>query len=168
KLEQNYRSTNTILRAANTVIKNNLRRRGKQLWSEKGDGSKIALSLYETDEEEARNVVEQIEYARLAKRIPWGAQAILFRTNQQSRPLETALRQAGVRYHLIGGQSFFDRREIRDFLAYLKTFTNPDDDISLLRIANTPARGLSDVTMERLLAASHERKCSAYAAMKHP
>ncbi|HEU5122658.1 MAG TPA: UvrD-helicase domain-containing protein [Verrucomicrobiae bacterium] len=168
KLEQNYRSTNTILRAANTVIKNNLRRRGKQLWSEKGDGSKIALSLYETDEEEARNVVEQIEYARLAKRIPWGAQAILFRTNQQSRPLETALRQAGVRYHLIGGQSFFDRREIRDFLAYLKMFINPDDDISLLRIANTPARGLSDVTMERLLAASHERKCSVYAAMKNP
>jgi len=168
KLEQNYRSTNTILCAANTVIKNNLRRRGKQLWSDKGDGSKIALSLYETDEEEARNVVEQIEYARLAKRIPWGAQAILFRTNQQSRPLETALRQAGVRYHLIGGQSFFDRREIRDFLAYLKMFINPDDDISLLRIANTPARGLSDVTMERLLAASHERKCSVYAAMKNP
>jgi superfamily I DNA/RNA helicase len=168
KLEQNYRSTNTILRAANTVIKNNLQRRGKQLWSEKGDGAKITLSTYDTDEEEARNVVEQIEYSKLGKRIPWGAQAILFRTNQQSRPLETALRQAGVRYHLIGGQSFFDRREIRDFLAYLKMFINPHDDISLLRIANTPARGLSDVTMERLLAASHERKCSVYSAMKNP
>jgi DNA helicase II / ATP-dependent DNA helicase PcrA len=168
KLEQNYRSTNTILNAANAVIKNNLRRRGKQLWSEKGDGAKITLSAFETDEEEARDIVEQIEYARMVKRIPWGAQAILFRTNQQSRPLETALRQAGVRYHLIGGQSFFDRREIKDFLAYLKTFVNPDDDISLLRIANTPARGLSDVTMERLLGASHERKCSVYAAMKNP
>jgi DNA helicase-2/ATP-dependent DNA helicase PcrA len=81
--------------------------------------------------------------------------------------LETALRQAGVRYHLIGGQSFFDRREIKDLFAYLKTFVNPHDDVSLLRIANVPARGLSDVTMERLLAASHERKTSVYAVMKH-
>ncbi|HEY2081643.1 MAG TPA: UvrD-helicase domain-containing protein [Verrucomicrobiae bacterium] len=168
KLEQNYRSTNTILRAANTVIKNNLRRRGKQLWSQKGDGPKIILHTFNDDEEEARTVVEQINYARLARRIPWGDNAILFRTNQQSRPLETALRTAGVRYHLIGGQSFFDRREIRDFLAYLKTFLNPHDDVSLLRIANTPARGLSDVTMERLLAASHERKGSVFAAMKNP
>ncbi len=73
-----------------------------------------------------------------------------------------------MRYHLIGGQSFFDRREVKDFLAYLKTFLNPHDDISLLRIANVPARGLSDVTMERLLGASHERKCSVFAAMKNP
>jgi superfamily I DNA/RNA helicase len=168
KLEQNYRSTNTILKAANTIIKNNLRRRGKQLWSSKGDGTKITLHAFETDEVEARTIVEEIEYARLARRIPWGDQAILFRTNIQSRPLETALRQAGVRYHLIGGQSFFDRREVRDFIAYLKTFINPHDDVSLLRIANTPARGLSDVTMERLLAASHERKGSVFAAMKNP
>jgi DNA helicase-2/ATP-dependent DNA helicase PcrA len=168
KLEQNYRSTNTILRAANTVIKNNLRRRGKQLWSDKGDGAKILLHAFTDDEEEARTIVEQINYARIAHRIPWGDNAILFRTNQQSRPLETALRTAGVRYHLIGGQSFFDRREIRDFLAYLKMFLNPHDDVSLLRIANTPARGLSDVTMERLLAASHERKGSVFAAMKNP
>jgi superfamily I DNA/RNA helicase len=168
KLEQNYRSTNTILKAANTVIKNNLRRRGKQLWSDKGDGAKILLHTFADDEEEARTVVEQINYARIARRIAWGDNAILFRTNQQSRPLETALRTAGVRYHLIGGQSFFDRREIRDFLAYLKTFLNPHDDVSLLRIANTPARGLSDVTMERLLAASHERKGSVFAAMKNP
>ena len=168
KIEQNYRSTNTILRAANTVIKNNLRRRGKQLWSDKGDGAKILLYTFADDEEEARTVVEQINYARIARRVPWGDNAILFRTNQQSRPLETALRTAGVRYHLIGGQSFFDRREIRDFLAYLKTFLNPHDDVSLLRIANTPARGLSDVTMERLLAASHERKGSVFAAMKNP
>src|SRR5687767_2763374 len=101
------------------------------------------------------------------RRIPWGAQAILFRTNLQARPLEMALRQANVRYHLIGGQSYFDRREVRDFLAYLKTFVNPHDDVSLLRIANVPARGLSDVTMERLLAASQERHCSVFSAMRH-
>jgi len=168
KLEQNYRSTNTILGAANALIKNNVRRRAKQLWSQKGHGAKISLSSFTADEEEARNVVAQIEFARMAHRVPWAQNAILFRTNQQSRPLEAALRQANVRYRLIGGQSFFDRREVRDLLAYLKVFLNPDDDVSLLRIANVPARGLSEVTMERLLAASHERKTSVFATMKSP
>jgi len=168
KLEQNYRSTNTILRAANALIKHNVRRRGKRLWSQKGDGPKIILHAFADDEEEARTLAEEIEYARVARRVPWAEQAILFRTNAQSRPLETALRQAGIRYHLIGGQSFFDRREVRDLLAYLKTILNPNDDVSLLRIANVPARGLSNVTMERLLAASHERKCPVFAVMKNP
>jgi superfamily I DNA/RNA helicase len=168
KLEQNYRSTNTILDAANAIIKNNVRRRPKQLWSGKGRGDKIVLRAYTNDDDEARNLVEQIEFARRAHRVPWSHHAVLFRTNVQSRPLETAFRSAGVRYHLIGGQSFFDRAEVRDFLAYLKVFINPHDDVSLLRIANVPARGLSDVTMERLLAASHERKGSVFAAMKNP
>ncbi len=167
KLEQNYRSTTTILQAANAVIKNNARRRGKQLWSDKGHGPKIILHSFESDEEEARTLVEQIEYNRVAHRIPWSEHAVLFRTNQQSRALETALRTANVRYHLIGGQSYFDRREIKDFLAYLKLFLNPHDDVSLLRVANVPARGLSDVTMERVLAASQERHCSVYTAMSH-
>jgi superfamily I DNA/RNA helicase len=168
KLEQNYRSTNTILTAANALIRNNVRRRGKRLWSQNGPGTKIVLHTFANEEEEARTVVEEIECARFGRRVPWSEQAILFRTNAQSRPLETALRQAGVRYHLIGGQSFFDRREIKDFLAYLKVFLNPRDDVSLLRIANVPPRGLSDVTMERLLAASHERHCSVFEAMKNP
>ncbi len=167
KLEQNYRSTNTILNAANAVIKNNAQRRGKQLWSSKGQGQRILLHTFETDEDEARTVVEEIEFLRMGRRMPWKDTAILFRTNLQSRPLEMALRQAGVRYNLIGGQSYFDRREIRDVLAYLKMFINPHDDISLLRIANVPARGLSDVTMERLLAASQERNCSVFSAMRH-
>lgn len=168
KLEQNYRSTTTILTAANAIIKHNVRRRAKQLWSDKGLGAKILLRAFHDEEEEARSVVEQIEFGRLTRRATWQDNAILFRTNQQARPLETALRQAGVRYHLIGGQSFFDRREVRDFLAYLKTLLNPHDDISLLRIANVPARGLSEVTMERLLGASHERKASVFATMKNP
>ena len=168
KLEQNYRSTNTILQAANALIQHNVRRRGKKLWSEKGTGERIILEVFANEEEEARTTAQQISYARLARRIPWSDQAILFRTNLQSRPLETALRQAEVRYHLVGAQSFFDRREVRDFLAYLKMFVNPDDDVSLLRIANVPARGLSDITMERLLGASHERKCSVFEAMKNP
>lgn len=168
KLEQNYRSTNTILNAANAVIKNNANRRGKRLWSDKGNGDRILLHAFSNDEEEARTIVEEIEFNRVAKRIPWGEQAILFRTNLQARPIESALRKGSVRYHLIGGQSFFDRREIKDFIAYLKAFVNPHDDISLLRIANVPARGLTDVTMERLLAASQERKCSVFSAMKNP
>jgi superfamily I DNA/RNA helicase len=168
KLEQNYRSTNTILDAANAIIKNNVRRRPKQLWSGKGRGDKIVLRAYTNDDDEARNLVEQIEFARRAHGVPWLHHAVLFRTNMQSRPLETAFRSAGVRYHLIGGQSFFDRAEVRDFLAYLKVFINPHDDVSLLRIANVPARGLSDVTMERLLGVSHERKGSVFAAMKNP
>jgi DNA helicase-2/ATP-dependent DNA helicase PcrA len=168
KLEQNYRSTTTILNAANAIIKNNVRRRVKQLWSQKGTGAKIQLQTYDNDEAEAREIVVQIEFLRLTRRAPWQDCAILFRTNQQSRPLETELRKVGVRYHLIGGQSFFDRREVKDFLAYLKMFINPHNDISLLRIANVPARGLSDVTMERLLGASHERKSSVFSAMKNP
>ena len=168
KLEQNYRSTTTILNAANAIIKNNVRRRGKSLWSKKGTGAKIQLQTYENDETEAREIVAQIEFKRIAHRVRWEECAILFRTNQQSRPIETELRKANVRYHLIGGQSFFDRREIKDFIAFIKTFLNPHDDISLLRIANVPARGLSDMTMERLLGASHERKCSVFTAMKNP
>ena len=167
KLEQNYRSTNVILNAANAVIKNNTRRRGKRLWSQKGQGEKILLQGFKDEEEEARSLVERIDFARVAQRIPWSEQAILFRTNQQSRALEMALRKASVRYHLIGGQSYFDRREIKDFLAYLKMILNPDDDTSLLRIANVPSRGLSDVTMERLLAASHTRQCSVYRTFRH-
>ncbi len=168
KLEQNYRSTNTILSAANAIIVNNVRRRGKKLWSQKPGGAKISLQAFANEEEEARTIVERIEFSRVADRTTWGDHAILFRTNIQSRPLEMAFRQAGVRYHLIGGQSYFDRREVRDFLAYLKVFVNPDDDASLLRIANVPARGLSETTMERLLAASHERNGSVFAAMKNP
>ena len=168
KLEQNYRSTNTILNAANAIIKHNVRRRGKKLWSDKGEGTKIVLHTFSDDEAEARTVVEQIVYARSVRRAAWSDHAILFRTNMQSRALEGELRKAGVPYHLIGGQSFFDRREVRDLIAYLKTLLNPNDDVSLLRIANVPARGLSDVTMERLLAASQERKCSVFAAMKNP
>lgn len=167
KLEQNYRSTTTILTAANAVIKNNSRRRAKKLWSEKGPGERIGLRAFSDDEAEARETVQQIEFARLARKSPWRDHAILFRTNQQARPLETALRQANVRYHLVGAQSYFDRREIKDLLAFLKTFVNPHDDISLLRIANVPPRGLSDVTMERLLAESHQRGCSVFAAMRH-
>ena len=166
KLEQNYRSTNTILGAANAVIKNNVQRREKKLWSNKGAGESITLWEFRDDEEEAQALVEEINFNRSIKKVKWREQAILFRTNQQSRPLETALRKAEVRYNLVGGQSYFDRREIRDFVSYLKLFLNPDDDTGLLRIANVPARGLSNATMEKLLGLSQERDCTVFAAMR--
>ena len=166
KLEQNYRSTNTILEAANAVIKNNVQRREKKLWSNKGAGEPIMLWEFRDDEEEAQALVEEINFNRSIKKVKWREQAILFRTNQQSRPLETALRKAEVRYNLVGGQSFFDRREIRDFVSYLKLFLNPDDDTGLLRIANVPARGLSNATMEKLLGLSQERGCTVFAVMR--
>ncbi|MBL9127308.1 MAG: UvrD-helicase domain-containing protein, partial [Verrucomicrobiales bacterium] len=167
RLEQNYRSTNTILRAANHVIRNNPRRRGKELWSKHGDGERIRLVACEHDEAEAQLVVDDIQVAKMTRQIPWGDQAILFRTNQQSRPIEAALRKSAVRYRVVGGQSFFDRLEVRDFVAYLKLMANPSDDASLLRIANVPARGLSDATMERLVSASHERQAPVFTVMRH-
>jgi superfamily I DNA/RNA helicase len=165
KLERNYRSTTNILEAANAVIRNNTRRRSKRLWSDRGAGALITVHAFESDEDEARELVEEMQAEHLGRRMPWNDFAILFRTNIQSRPLETALRQARVPYRLIGGQSFFDRREVRDFLAYLKLFSNPEDDISLLRVANVPARGLTTATMERLLAFSHEH-CPVFGAMR--
>jgi len=164
KLEQNYRSTNIILKAANKVIQKNVRRREKNLWSEQETGELIKLATYDNAEDEAQGVVDQIEMDRLHG-VPWQKQAILFRTNQQSRPIEMALRKKQIRYNLVGGQSFFDRSEIRDFLAYTKTLINPNDDINLLRIANTPPRGLSDVCMERLLGISQEHNKSVFGVM---
>lgn len=167
KLEQNYRSTNVVLKAANAVIAKNAQRRVKNLWSENGEGDKIQLQSFNNDELEAKSVVEEIAFRSKADDIKLGEFAILFRTNIQARSVELALRKAEVRYNLIGGQSFFDRKEIKDFLAYVKMFLNPNDDVSLLRIANTPSRGLSDKTMHRMLAASQERGTSVYRAMKH-
>jgi superfamily I DNA/RNA helicase len=166
KLERNYRSTSNILEAANAVIRHNGRRRAKRLWSDCGAGALITVHALESEEEEARELVEELQAEHMGKKVPWRDFAILFRTNIQSRPLETALRQARVPYRVIGGQSFFDRREVRDFLAYLKVISNPDDDVSLLRIANVPARGLAEATMERLLAFSHERNCPVFAALR--
>jgi len=166
KLEQNYRSTNTILSAANAVICNNKGRRAKNLWSQNGQGTKIALYAFVDDKEEAAGIVNLIQQARLEHQTPYDRHAILYRTNGQSRVFEETLRHGRVPYRLIGGQSFYDRREIKDILAYLKLLVNPDDDASLLRIINTPARGLGETSVGFILGWSHEHKCSVFAAMK--
>ncbi|MDA7670835.1 UvrD-helicase domain-containing protein [Verrucomicrobia bacterium] len=167
KLEQNYRSTSIILDAANAVIRHNPLRKDKTLWSQKGKGPLIRLMAFESDEAEADAIVEEIEVQRMSSKTPWKDQSILFRTNLQARPIETALRKAKVKYRLVGSQSYFDRREVKDVLAYLRVMLNPDDDISLLRIANVPARGLSAKTMQTLLQISQDRRASVYAVMRH-
>lgn len=167
-LEQNYRSTNTILEAANAVIRHNPRRRSKKLWSNQGPGEKIVLEGFANEEAEAQGIVEQISFYRQLEKRGLGEFAVLFRTNQQSRALESALRKAGMPYRVIGGQSYFDRKEIKDFLAYLKLFLNPADEISLTRIANVPARGISEATLEKLLSISHQRAEPVFRSMQSP
>lgn len=167
KLEQNYRSTNTILKAANALIRNNSARREKNLWSENGIGELIGVHSYDTDEIEAKSVVDRIDADRILRGINYGSQAILFRTNQQSRVFEIELRKARIPYVLIGGMSFFDRKEIRDTLAYLKLLVNPSDDTSLLRILNTPPRGIGLSSVQKILAAAEDRSSPIWKIVPH-
>ena len=127
-LEQNYRSTSTILNAANAVIKNNARRRGKNLWSQNGQGGKIQLQAFENEEAEARTVAETVEFKRMTKRVPWGDQAILFRTNLQSRPIEMELRKAGIRWLALGIES--GSKHVRDGAQKALRY---DDIVSVVR-----------------------------------
>lgn len=168
KLEQNYRSTSCILQTANGLIRNNPRRRPKELWSALGEGEKVRLIAMPDDKTEAEFIVNEICARQLSGEVPWESVAIIYRTNAQSRLLETQLRKLNVPYRLVGGKSFFDRREVKDFLAYLKVLINLDDDTSLLRIINTPARGISDATVQLALQYSVEQKCSLHQALIAP
>jgi superfamily I DNA/RNA helicase len=158
KLEQNYRSTNAILGAANSIIRRNPRRRPKSLWSENGDGDRIRVVQVPDDEEEANFVTSEIQRLQLSQGVPWTDFAVIFRMNAQSRLLEANLRRLQIPYRIVGSHSFFDRREVKDLLAYLSCITNPQDDISLLRIINTPARGIGSSTIESALAFSNSEK----------
>ncbi|MFL6530117.1 MAG: ATP-dependent helicase, partial [Chthoniobacterales bacterium] len=166
RLEQNYRSTNSILGAANSLIKNNPRRRPKRLWSASGDGEKVRIIEAPHDKAEAQFVVEEIQRRHLDGGDAWESFAVLFRMNAQSRVLEENLRRLQIPYRIVGGKSFFDRREVKDVLAYMSVLVNPDDDASLLRIINTPARGISASTVERALHESVQRKTSLWAALQ--
>jgi DNA helicase-2/ATP-dependent DNA helicase PcrA len=149
RLEQNYRSTQTILDAANNVIANNADRQEKNLWSELGTGEKVRVVECADERSEARFVVGQI-----SRVIGEGGSlrdvAVFYRTNAQSRAMEEALRQADVPYRIIGGTGFYDRQEVKDALAYLRAIANPSDDVSLRRIINVPRRGIGDTTVTRL------------------
>jgi superfamily I DNA/RNA helicase len=157
KLEQNYRSTGTILEAANHVIRNNAKRKEKRLWTSAGSGSLIDLVVAQDEEEEATMVVERIQRERFRNDTPYGSFAILYRTNAQSRALEEQLRFEGVPYILIGGMQFYDRKEVKDALYWLKAVANPADEIALLRIINFPRRGIGDGTVLRISQWSQEQ-----------
>ena len=142
KLEQNYRSSNTILNAANSIIKSNKNRHSKKLWSAKGDGELISLIEAKDPEKEAEYVAYLISTLSQQKNLALHDFAILYRSNKQSLELEEKLMFRNIAYHIVGDRSFYNRREIKDAIAYLHIIDNPRDDMSLLRIINTPARGI--------------------------
>jgi DNA helicase-2/ATP-dependent DNA helicase PcrA len=151
KLEQNYRSSGNILAAANAVIKANRKRREKHLWTADGAGEPVEYLLCEDDEDEARQVMERIHAERFRRQLNYGDFAILYRTNSQSRAFEEQLRYEGIPYVLIGGQQFFDRKEVKDVIAYLRVLVNPHDEVSLLRILNYPKRGIGETSADKLI-----------------
>ncbi len=150
KLEQNYRSTQNILTAANQVIANNPHVFEKKLWSAIGQGDKIRVIATRDEEDEARQVVMDLIRHRLQKGERYDSYAILYRGNHQSRPFEKMLREYQIPYKISGGQSFFARSEIKDIMAYLKLMVNPLDDCAYLRVVNTPKREIGPQTLEKL------------------
>lgn len=150
KLEQNYRSTSRILKAANAVIENNPHIFDKKLWSDKGHGETIRVITCLNDDDEAERVVKDLITHKLMNGKNWKDYAILYRGNFQARVLETQLRQMQIPYKLSGGQSFFARAEIEDVMSYLRLIINPEDDSAFLRIINTPKRAIGPVTLEKL------------------
>ncbi len=168
RLEQNYRSTNAILGAANRLIRNNPRRRGKNLWSPKEGGDPVRVIGVPDDRKEAEFIVQEIGAHRDDEKLPWEHFAVIYRMNAQSRLLEENLRKHKIPYRLVGGKSFFERREIKDVTAYMTILLNPADDPALLRIINTPPRGIGATTVELALGFSVEHRLSLFDALRHP
>jgi DNA helicase-2/ATP-dependent DNA helicase PcrA len=164
RLEQNYRSTKTILDAASAVVANNTERIGKWLWTEAAAGEKIALYEAPDSENEALWIADTIE-SHLGRN-PQDRVAVLYRTNAQSRQIEEALRRYGRKYIVVGGFSFYQRAEIKDILAYLKALVSPQDSISLLRVINTPARGIGRTTVEQIEQYAQEHKVAFWPALE--
>ena len=165
KLEQNYRSTKTILDAANCVIKNNRSRKEKNLWSTKGDGEKITYYRAYDEKDESYFVSTTIKKMMDAGK-DLSTIAILYRTNAQSRVMEEELLKSSIPYRIVGGFSFYARREIKDLLAYLKLIYNVKDDISLLRVINVPKRGIGLKTIEKLTQKADEQQISLFEAIE--
>ena len=165
KLEQNYRSTGSILAFANAVIDANSGRRPKKLWSSGGAGAHVMAAYPESDADEAEWIVRRIRSLALGSGLRYADCAVLVRANSLTRALEEVLLREGVAYQVSGGMSFFSRREVRDLVAYLRVLANPDDDVSMRRIVNTPRRGLGAAALERITATAEAHHCSLYSAM---
>jgi ATP-dependent DNA helicase Rep len=165
KLEQNYRSTGRILRAANTLIDNNPHLISKQLWSELGPGDPLRLISAENEEDECERVVNEIIDMRLKRRCKYSDFAILYRGNYQAKLAEIKLQSQSIPYEITGGQSFYAKTEIKDVMAYLRLLINPDDDNALLRIINTPRRQVGPTTLEKLGNYANERGLSLHSAI---
>src|SRR6184192_2355124 len=169
RLEQNYRSTQVILEAASAVVANNLKRKGKNLWTDRQGGAMIGYYEAPDGENEALFVADAIaKYLREA--LQNGEEpraAVLYRTNFQSRLFEEAMRRYQLKYHVVGGFSFYERAEIKDLISYLKLLQNPDDSIALLRVVNTPPRGIGKTTLETLERMAPETGLSMWSALEH-
>lgn len=164
KLEQNYRSTQNILDAANAVIKNNSERKAKSLWTDEGAGDKIAYNIYNTAYEEAYGIVSDIK-EHAAESGAYNDYAVLYRTNAQSRSLEEKFIDLGVPYRIYGAVNFYARKEIKDVLAYLKTIDNARDEVAVRRIINVPKRGIGLTTLEKASVFAEDNDISLYAAV---
>ena len=167
RLEQNYRSTRNILKGAGSVVEKNKDRKGKTLWSEREAGESLESIEADDEHEEAMNVLEKIKEQVFKHKREFKHFAILYRTNAQSRSLEDVMRRSGISYIIVGGVRFYERKEIKDILAYLKLIVNPRDAVSLKRIVNFPVRGIGDVTLGKIQAWAEANGLSLFEALGH-
>ncbi|MCK5851792.1 exodeoxyribonuclease V subunit gamma [bacterium] len=165
RLEENYRSTGIILKAANAVIAGNKDRKAKKLWTRMGDGNRINLFAAADEMTEAEYVVTQIITHQIENKMSYGSYAILMRMNTQARQFEELLRAHRIPYVVVGGMQFYDRKEIRDFMSYLKVLANHEDEESLLRIINVPRRGIGDSTLRIMSEHANLKKCGLYESL---
>ncbi len=167
-LEQNYRSTQTILAAADALIQRNTARKHKALWTHNDSGDPVTVTTCSDERHEASWVVQQLQALHDDKNVPWGGMAVFYRMNSLSRVMEEQLRDHGVPYQIARGTAFYDRKEIKDAVAFLRAVANPADEVNLLRIINTPARGISDKTVKQLQAFSTAHNKPVHALLRDP
>ncbi len=168
KLQQNYRSTKTIVEAANKIIANNKEQIKKTVWTDNDQGQKIGLVRATSDTEEGNLVAGSIFELKMRKQLPNSAFAVLYRTNAQSRSIEEALRKRNIPYRIYGGLSFYQRKEIKDLLAYFRLVINNNDEDALQRAINTPARGIGKTTLERIMVAADKNNVSMWQVINNP
>jgi DNA helicase-2/ATP-dependent DNA helicase PcrA len=164
-LAQNYRSTQVILDAANAVISNNVERKPKELWTDVGSGDKIVRYYAEDEDEEARFVVSELQRLHRHEAVNWRETAVFYRTNAQSRVIEELLIDADIPYRVIGGTKFYDRKEVKDAIAYLRCVLNPADEVSIRRVINVPRRGVGDTSLDKVAALAAQQSIGLSVAL---